>query len=80
MKKVGSYEAKTHLARLLDEILKGEKFSITRKGTPVAMLVPFRSSKKPVPGDAIRKLKEFRKGITLGGMSVREMIEEGRRF
>jgi hypothetical protein len=25
-------------------------------------------------------MKQFRKGQTLGGLSVREMIEEGRRF
>jgi len=25
-------------------------------------------------------MKKFRKGRTLGGLSIREMIEEGRRF
>jgi predicted nucleotidyltransferase len=29
--------------------------------------------------ETIGKIKEFRKGITLGGISVRELIEEGRR-
>jgi len=29
--------------------------------------------------ETIRKLKEFRKGITLGGISVRELIDAGRR-
>jgi hypothetical protein len=29
--------------------------------------------------ETIRKIKEFRRGITLGGIPIREMIEEGRR-
>ena len=34
---------------------------------------------KPDAQEVIRQLREFRRGITLGGLSVREMIEEGRR-
>ena len=40
MKSVGSYEAKTHLPRLLDEVEKGERITITKHGRPVAILVP----------------------------------------
>jgi hypothetical protein len=29
--------------------------------------------------EVIRQLRELRRGITLGGLSLREMIEEGRR-
>ena len=46
MKKVGSYEAKTHFARILDEVSRGERISITRKGTPVAMLIPIAPEEK----------------------------------
>ncbi len=80
MKKVGSYEAKTHLSRLLDEISQGETISITKKGVPVAMLVPFPSKDKPDPKVTIQKLRAFRKGISLGRMSIRDMMDEGRRF
>jgi prevent-host-death family protein len=38
MKTVGVYEAKTHLARLLHEVEKGECITITRHGKPVAVL------------------------------------------
>jgi prevent-host-death family protein len=37
---VGSYEAKTHLPRLLDRVEHGETIVITRHGKPVARLVP----------------------------------------
>lgn len=37
---VGSYQAKTHLPRLLGRVVRGERITITRHGRPVAMLVP----------------------------------------
>jgi|GEM_PF-1687389 len=44
MKQIGSYEAKTHLPRLLKEVEQGETFIITNHGRPVARLVPIRSA------------------------------------
>jgi prevent-host-death family protein len=80
VKTVGAYEAKKHLSRLLDEVAKGEKFTITRHGVPVAMLVPPPAVEKPDARAAIERLRETRKGNTLGGLTIRELIEEGRRF
>jgi prevent-host-death family protein len=37
---VGSYEAKTHLPKLLTRVAKGERISITRRGKVIAELVP----------------------------------------
>jgi len=37
---VGAFDAKTHLAELLDRVSRGEKITITRHGVPAAMLVP----------------------------------------
>ena len=79
MRTIGAYEAKTHLSQLLDEVTRGERVAITKNGTPVALLVPVPSMQKPAAREIIRQLREFRRGITLGGLSVREMIEEGRR-
>lgn len=80
MKSVGAYQAKTHLSELLDEVSRGARISITRKGVPVAMMVPPSPPGKKDVVEAIRKLKEFRKGITLGGISVRELVDAGRRY
>ena len=81
METVGSFEAKTHLPQLLERTAKGEEFTITKHGKPVARLVPPRTA-KPAPDvrAAVEAMKRFRKGRTLGGLSIREMIEEGRRF
>jgi prevent-host-death family protein len=40
MKTVGAFEAKTHLSELLAAVEKGEAFTITRRGKPVAELRP----------------------------------------
>lgn len=78
MKTVGAYEAKTHLARLLDEVARGETITITRHGQSVARLVP--PADEPVPvTEVVTALLEARKGARLEGDSVRDMIDEGRR-
>jgi len=79
MKTVGAYEAKTHLPRLLDEVAAGETITITKHGAPVAMLVPVPERKRSV-ADVVDSIREARKGVTLGGLTIRELIEEGRRY
>lgn len=82
MESIGSFEAKTHLPQLLERVSQGEEFTITRHGKPVARLVPAVPAKpRPDVRQVIEELKAFRKGNTLGeGVTVRDLIEEGRRF
>jgi prevent-host-death family protein len=80
MKTVGSYEAKTHLPRLLDEVARGEEITITKHGVPVAVLVPSPGKGRRNTREVIEDLKEFRKGKTLGGLKVKDLVEEGRRY
>ena len=80
MRTVGSYEAKTHLPRLLNEVAGGEEITITKHGIPVAVLVPPPEKKRKSTREVIEELKEFRKGNTLGGLKIKDLIEEGRRF
>jgi prevent-host-death family protein len=76
---VGAYEAKTHLTKLLERVAKGEKITITRHGVPVATLQPVDSAKRTPVRDVIDQLKRFRSGRRLEGLSIRDMIDEGRR-
>lgn len=76
---VGAYEAKTHLPQLLERVAKGERITITKHGVPVALLVPARPEKVDVE-DAVSRMLEFGKGRSLGGLTIQEMVEEGRRF
>ncbi len=82
MKTVGAFEAKTHLSRLLDEVAEGETITITKHGTPVAQLVPPPEALRKDVRAAIDKWLAYRKehNIRLDGLTIREMIEEGRRF
>jgi len=79
MRTVGAYEAKTHLSQLIEEVTRGQQVAITKNGLPVALLVPVPSTQKPDVREVISQLRELRRGITLGDLSLREMIEEGRR-
>jgi prevent-host-death family protein len=78
MRTIGANEAKTHLSQLIEEVTRGEQVAITKHGMPVALLVPVPSAQMPDVREVIRQLRELRREVTLGGLSVREMIEEGR--
>jgi prevent-host-death family protein len=80
MRTVGAYEAKTHLPRLLDAVAHGETITITKHGVPVAVLVPPSDAQRPDPGAVIAAIRELRKGMTLGDLSIRDLIEDGRRW
>ena len=78
MTQVGAYEAKTRLSELLKRAASGERIVVTKHGVPVAELVPVAKAKDLAPKEAIAALKSFRKGHRLNGVSIRELIEEGR--
>jgi prevent-host-death family protein len=77
MESVGAYEAKTHLPRLLEAVAAGESVVITKHGVPVAKLIPAHR-RGPQPGEVIRSLRQARTGVTLGGLSLTDLISEGR--
>lgn len=80
MYSVGIYELKTHVAELVERASKGQRITITRRGFPVAMMVPIESTRKKSPSEAVDKFLAYRDkhNLTLG-MPIREAIEEGRR-
>lgn len=80
MSEVGVFEAKTHLPRLLKRVQAGERFVITRHERPVAELIPYRGADMDQVRTAIENLRELRESHSLGGLSIRELIEEGRRY
>ena len=79
MDTVGTFEAKTHLTRLLDRVAAGEQITITRHGTPVARLVPVKPGSSRQLRETIARLKELSRGQTLGGLKIKDLINEGRR-
>ena len=81
METIGSFDAKTHLSALLDRVAKGEKITITRRGIAAAMLVPVGQAEDRLSHkEIVEGMRALRKRVKPGKMSVREMVNEGRRF
>jgi prevent-host-death family protein len=79
MREIGAFEAKNGLGTLLDRVEGGEEIIITRRGRPVAKLVPVgpgfdrEAAKRAVAG-----LLEASRGVTLGGLKIKDLINQGR--
>ncbi len=79
MPEVGAYEAKTHLAQLLKRVGRGERFTITKHGVPIALLLPAAASEARPVAETVTELRRLRAGHRLGRLRLRDMIDEGRR-
>jgi prevent-host-death family protein len=79
MSKIGAFEAKTHFSSLLDRVANGEEITITKHGKAIARLVSAESTEAVAPASAFQKLKELRRTNTLGGISWKELRDEGRK-
>jgi len=80
MVRVGSYEAKTHLPRLLKRVADGEHIIITKHGKPVAKLVPVEEKTELSVEEAIQEMKNFRIERPFTRDEILELIKEGRRY
>ncbi|MEK7242556.1 MAG: type II toxin-antitoxin system prevent-host-death family antitoxin [Thermodesulfobacteriota bacterium] len=69
-----------HLAALLQRVAKGETIQITRRGVPVAKLAPVDAPQRQDRRELAQEIRRMRKGLSLGGLTIRELINEGRRF
>lgn len=77
---VGAYDAKTHLSELLEKVEAGEEITITKHGAPVARLVPVKGSASAEERlAAIERIQKLARGLSLGGLKVKDLIREGRR-
>jgi len=80
MSTVGLFDAKTHLSALVDRVARGEEITITKHGVPVAVLTPAANRRKKDPQKVAERIRALRKGVRLEGASIRQLIEEGRRY
>jgi len=78
---IGTFEAKTHFSQIIERVENGADFVITKRGKPVAKIIPFEQEKKMTRKEAIEQLIELRKLYRgePGSFNIREAIEEGRR-
>ena len=81
---IGTFEATTKLSELLERVSKGMSFTITKHNKPVARMVCVEKEDDEAEQLARRvqagkELRAMREHLTLNGISVRELIDEGRR-
>ena len=83
-REVGMFDLRARLGRWLARVRRGETLVVTRHGEPVARIVPILG---PSTTDvarrkaAIERWLEASKGTRLpDGMSIRDLIDEGRKW
>ena len=79
MTNIVAFEAKTNLSKYLERVKAGQLFTITKHGVPIARLCPTRHAAKRDIKDVIRDLRQFRASNSLGDITIKELINQGRR-
>ncbi|OGA95124.1 MAG: hypothetical protein A3G27_03045 [Betaproteobacteria bacterium RIFCSPLOWO2_12_FULL_66_14] len=77
MADIGAYDAKTHLPELLERVQKGERFTITRHGHPVAELVPYAGHDAERARQAIAQMRSVRQGLAKRGVQLKDVLKRG---
>ena len=80
MEMIGAYEAKTHLAKLLERVERGEHLTITRHGKPVAQLIPVPSDRQQARQAAARIVQRRRHLKKAPLAELMATIHEGHRY
>lgn len=80
MDSLGAFEAKTQFSALLERVAQGETIEITRRGVAVARLIPAPKEQAPDLEQLAREIRELRKGINSKGLSIKELINRGRKY
>jgi prevent-host-death family protein len=77
---IGIFEAKTHLSQIINKVENGANFIISKRGKPVAKIVPVEQEKEMTFKEAVEECFKLQKNYRgkPGSFNVREAIEEGR--
>ncbi len=79
MREIGAFEAKNKLGTVLDWVEAGEEVVITRRGKPVARVVPpHMTIGRERARAAAHRIKAMRKGVSLGDLTIKDLVGEGR--
>jgi len=79
MREMGAFEAKNKFGHLLDQVEHGEEIVITRRGRAVARIVPADPGfDRDKARRAVAGILEASRGVTLDGLNIKDLINEGR--
>jgi prevent-host-death family protein len=76
---IGAFEAKNRFSELLEQVQRGAEITITKHDRPVARLVAAAPAARDDRQTAAAALRALAARHDLGGLSVRDLIHEGRR-
>lgn len=86
MKKIGIFDAKTHLSQLIAEVENDEEFIIQKRGKNVAILQPFHkeeNKKKSKDAETIltafSEIREAQSSYKSKSSSTKELVNDGRK-
>ena len=80
MSEIGVFHAKTHLSDLLERVEAGEEFVITRRGQPIARLIPAAGRQAELVHRAVEELGSFSAGRRLGEGGWKSLRDSGRKW
>ncbi|HMD55800.1 MAG TPA: type II toxin-antitoxin system prevent-host-death family antitoxin [Phycisphaerae bacterium] len=79
MRKIGAYKLKTHLSEVLNAVEHGQTVVVTRHGKPIARISPDAADRHRRVTQAVKSLMNFPRTRLPKGVTIRSLIEEGRR-
>lgn len=75
---IGSFDAKAKLSELLREVQRGQRYTITVRGRPVADLVPSENADRKDAHTAVEAMRALPKVQGVSAETVAEWISKGR--
>ena len=69
---LGTFEAKTNFNKLIERVNDGEEFLITRRGQPIAKIIPLAKDNNVAITNAIARIKKLRGEMQLGKFNWEE--------
>lgn len=76
---IGAFDAKAKLSELLREVKRGQRYTITLRGVPIADLIPSESAVSYNTQIAIERMHNIKKVRGVSNEMIKEWIIEGRR-
>lgn len=76
---IGAFDAKAKLSQLLQEVKRGQRFTITVRGQPIADLIPSENIAEQDINAAIEAMNSIKKVEGVTAANITEWIKEGRK-
>jgi prevent-host-death family protein len=75
---IGAFDAKASLSKLLGEVRRGQRYTITLRGQPVADLIPSESAIHHNADLAIEAMQSIKRVKGVSAEALAQWISEGR--